>query len=514
MRHWRRLERRSQNVHKFPQINQQTGKYRLIIPTAKRLGWRLAFGMKTWAEGNDVEFDYCKSGQLARDSPNDGRKASGPDPLRRLLISLAVKYWTAGKKTTTLDVHDYLYDWRCGGRRRRRSAMISLSDFDDQEFAIQEGANFTSLTRKEVWLIIPPFTSKPTNVISPRMAGLMSGSGERGIFNRGGLAKQFPERRIKLQTNMAVFSRMAISSAPSAPILAPKFYYKANNFVIFGSGGSGGRWWKSLLKNSRRGYSRHLPIFISHFPIFLRVEEHCDEERCWRFHYQWDCPVVRQPEVLEKLRKEAIKVNQTYAKRFGISASTAITCVKPSGTLSQMVDCSSGMHPRHSQYYIRRIRIAATDSLFKMLKDQGVPYSPEVGQAMESATTFVLEFPVKAPANSIFKDDLTAIEQLEHWKIVKTKYTEHNPSVTISVGDDEWIAVADWLYKNWDIIGGLSFLPRDNHVYQLAPYEPIDEKNITKAKRLAHLDFSKIISTKTKRNWLKRSLRRRSLRIV
>ena len=138
MRHWRRLERRSQNVHKFPQINQQTGKYRLIIPTAKRLGWRLAFGMKTWAEGNDVNLITANPASW-RVIENDGRKASGPDPLRRLLISLAVKYWTAGKKTTTLDVHDYLYDWRCGGRRRRRSAMISLSDFDDQEFAIQEG---------------------------------------------------------------------------------------------------------------------------------------------------------------------------------------------------------------------------------------------------------------------------------------------------------------------------------------------------------------------------------------
>ena len=237
---------------------------------------------------------------------------------------------------------------------------------------------------------------------------------------------------------------------------------------------------------------------LTNFPYLSKEwKEHCDEERLLGVSItgQWDCPTVRQPEVLEKLRKETIKVNQIYAKRFGINASTAITCVKPSGTLSQMVDCSSGMHPRHSQYYIRRIRIAATDSLFKMLKDQGVPYFPEVGQAMESATTFVLEFPVKAPAGSIFKNDLTAIEQLEHWKIVKTKYTEHNPSVTISVGDDEWIAVADWLYKNWDIIGGLSFLPRDNHVYQLAPYEPIDEKKYYElAKRLAHLDFSKIIS--------------------
>ena len=211
---------------------------------------------------------------------------------------------------------------------------------------------------------------------------------------------------------------------------------------------------------------------------------------------QWDSPVVRDPNVLTKLRKESIKINEQYAKRIGITASTCITCVKPSGTLSQTVDCSSGMHPRHSPFYIRRIRIAATDSLFKMLKDQGVPYHPEVGQSPENATTYVLEFPVKAPAaTKIFKDDLTAIQQLEHWKTVKENYTEHNPSVTISIGENEWIEVAHWLYKNWDIVGGLSFLPRDNHVYQLAPYEPIDEKRYLElAKRLSHIDYSKIIT--------------------
>ncbi len=160
-----------------------------------------------------------------------------------------------------------------------------------------------------------------------------------------------------------------------------------------------------------------------------------------------------------------------------------------------MVDCASGMHPRHSPYYVRRIRIAATDSLFKMLKDQGVPYHPEIGQSMESATTYVLEFPVKAPEDSIFKDSITAIDQLEHWKLVKRNYTEHNPSVTISVGDDEWIEVGNWVYQNWDIVGGLSFLPRDNHVYPLAPYEAIDEATYLElAERLRHIDYSKIIT--------------------
>jgi hypothetical protein len=204
---------------------------------------------------------------------------------------------------------------------------------------------------------------------------------------------------------------------------------------------------------------------------------------------------VRDDAVLERLRKEAIKINQTYAKRFGINASTAITCVKPSGTLSQMVDCSSGMHPRHAPYYIRRVRISATDALFKMLKDQGVPYHPEVGQSVENATTYVLEFPVKAPEGSIFKNDLSAIDMLEHWKKVKTNYTEHNPSVTVSVGDDEWLSVANWLYKNWEIVGGLSFLPRDNHVYRLAPYEEINEAQYNELKkRMEHIDYSKIIT--------------------
>jgi hypothetical protein len=130
-----------------------------------------------------------------------------------------------------------------------------------------------------------------------------------------------------------------------------------------------------------------------------------------------------------------------------------------------------------------------------MLKDQGVPYYPEVGQTMENATTFVLEFPVKAPDGAIVKNDLTALDQLEHWKIVKENYTEHNPSVTISVGEGEWIAVANWVYEHWDLVGGLSFLPRSNHVYQLAPYEEITkEKYEELLKKVKNLDFSKIVT--------------------
>jgi len=128
------------------------------------------------------------------------------------------------------------------------------------------------------------------------------------------------------------------------------------------------------------------------------------------------------------------------------------------------------------------------------LKDQGVPYFPEVGQAYDTATTYVFEFPVKAPASEKYKDDVTAIEQLEFWKMVKENFTEHNPSVTISIGEDEWIEVANWIYKNWEMIGGLSFLPRSNHMYKLAPYEEITKSRYDEMVRdLPEIDFSKIV---------------------
>ena len=184
-----------------------------------------------------------------------------------------------------------------------------------------------------------------------------------------------------------------------------------------------------------------------------------------------------------------------YAKKFGINASTSITAVKPSGTVSQLVDASSGMHPRHAPFYIRRVRISATDALFKMLRDQGIPYNPEVGQSAESAVTYVVDFPVKAPKGSVYKDDITALEQLAHWKLIKENYTEHNPSVTVSIGENEWLAVANWIYDNWDLVGGLSFLPRTDYVYQLAPYEAIsEERYIELSKRWEGIDFSKIVS--------------------
>jgi len=326
-----------------------------------------------------------------------------------------------------------------------------------------------------------------------------SGSGERGIFNRGSLAKQLPERRLKvLREFMDASGTKITGSVGTNPcgeiVLQSKQFCNLSEVVARKEDSLDSLMRKMRLATILGTYQSTL----TNFPYLSKQwKENCEKERLLGVSItgQWDSPEVRKPEILKKLKNEAIRVNRIYAKRFGVNESTAITCVKPSGTLSQMVDCSSGMHARHAPFYIRRVRVMATDSLFRMLRDQGVPFHPEVGQSAESVTTFVLEFPVKAPGGSIYRDDLSAVEQLEYWKVVKTNYTEHNPSVTVSVGDDEWIAVANWVYSNWEITGGLSFLPREKHVYKLGPYEVIDEKTYNElAKRFQHIDYSKIIT--------------------
>ena len=500
----------SQNVQRLPQIQFQSGvKLSAHIIEDSKEGWCDAFikGMETWASGKDIEFDYSLIRPAGARLKTMGGKASGPAPLQRLLNFTREKMFKKqGKRLSNLDVHDIICmvgDCVVAGGVRR-SAMISLSDFDDQEIRdAKKGQFYLNEPQRTLANNSAVYLQKPTNeeFLEEWMALIKSRSGERGIFNRGSLVKTLPKRRLDEFTKAGLMEPGSgmitglVGTNPCGEILLQSKQFCNLSEVVARAEDTE----ETLVQKIR--LATILGTFqstLTNFPYLSKQwKENCERERLLGVSItgQWDCPLVRKPEVLEKLRKETIRINQVYAKKFGINASTCITCVKPSGTLSQMVDCSSGMHPRHSQYYIRRIRIAATDTLFKMLKDQGVPFHPEVGQSADNATTYVLEFPVKAPTGGVFRDDVSALEQLEYWKIVKTKYTEHNPSTTISVGDDEWLAVADWLYKNWDIVGGLSFLPRDNHVYQLAPYETIDEKTYHElAKRLSHIDYSKIIT--------------------
>jgi ribonucleotide reductase alpha subunit len=240
--------------------------------------------------------------------------------------------------------------------------------------------------------------------------------------------------------------------------------------------------------------------FINFPYVRPKWSENCQEERLLGVSLTgiMDHPVLnnvndKMKVWLGDLKSTAIYEAGKWAKRLGINMSAAITCVKPSGTVSQLTDCASGIHPRYSPFYIRRYRISVTDPLLKMMIDQGVKAYPEVGQDPQTASTMVLEFPMMAPKGAKTVKDYTALQQLEHWHVVKNFWCEHNPSITVYVGDDEWVGVAAWVYDHFDDITGVAFLPRNDHVYQLAPYEEITEE-VFKDMKVAEpfIDFTQL----------------------
>ena len=489
----------SQTAQQLPIIKRQTGKMLAVhmIEDSKE-GWgnALTSGMKTWYGGKDITFDYSKLRSAGSRLHTMGGRSSGPEPLRALLNFTREKIFARqGKRLTNINIHDIICKIGevvvMGGVRR--SALISLSDLDDEEMRnAKTGQFYLTQPQRSLANNSAVYNEKPSaqDFLKEWLALAESGTGERGIFNRGGLKHQLPDRRWK------VFEKYA-GTAGTNPcgeiILRSKEFCNLTEVVARPEDTE-----ELLLRKMR--IATILGTYqstLTNFPYISREwKKNCEEERLLGVSItgQWDCPALRQVETLGKLRDCAIQINAEFARRLGINISTCITCVKPSGTVSQLVDAASGMHPRYARYYLRRVRISATDPLFQMLKDQKFPYYPEVGQSEDSASTYVLEFPVKAPDGAVLRNDVSAIDQLEHWKTVKENYTEHNPSVTVSVGPDEWVETANWLYKNWDILGGLSFLPRTDYVYRLAPYEEINEERYNElVSKLPAIDFSQIL---------------------
>lgn len=493
----------SYNVQQLPVIKKQSKtKLATHVVGDSKEGWcnALTLGLKTWYDGKDIDFDYSQLRPAGARLKTMGGKSSGPDPLRNLMTFAKAKILNRqNKRLTNLDVHDIMCKIAevvvAGGVRR--SAMISLSDLDDEAMRdAKQGQFYVAHPQRAMANNSAVYEEKPTTqeFLNEWTALVESGAGERGIFNRGGLKQTLPARRLAyLYKKYGEGTIGPLGTNPCGEIiLQPKGFCNLTEVVARAKDTE-----KDLLRKVRLAtiIGTYQATLTNFGYIGKEWKQNQEDERLLGVSItgQWDSEVVREPKVLEKLKKEAINVNKKYAKRFGINESLAVTTTKPSGTASSVVNSSSGMHTRYAPYYIRRVRITGTDALFKMLKDQGVPFHPEVGQTVDNAHTWVLEFPVAAPKGSIVNKDLSAIDQLEHWKKVKVHYTEHNPSVTISVGDDEWIAVADWVFKNWDIVGGLSFLPRNDHVYQLAPYEEITKDEYERrAKQLEHIDFSKL----------------------
>jgi len=238
-----------------------------------------------------------------------------------------------------------------------------------------------------------------------------------------------------------------------------------------------------------------LQASLTDFKYVRKVwQKNCEEERLLGVSLTGiqDCKILRNPDpkMLERLRDAANKVNVEYSEKLGINPATAITTIKPSGTVSQLVDSSSGIHGRFSPYYIRTVRQANNDPLTSLLKDQGVPNEPD---AMNPNRTTVFSFPIKSPEGATLANEQTAIEQLENWKIFQKHWSEHSVSVTVYVKENEWMEVGAWVYENFDYITGVSFLPYSEHTYAQAPYQPCSKVEFLAAiAAMPKVDFSKL----------------------
>ncbi|MFH1200854.1 MAG: ATP cone domain-containing protein [bacterium] len=486
-----------ENVQQFPQIKKQTKeKASIHVVIDSKEGWADAFvlGLKAWFDGKDVKFDYSMIRPAGARLETAGGRASGPQPLMDLMEFARRKILSKqGRRLSNLDMHDIICQIGmivvAGGVRR--SALISLSELEDTEMRdAKKGQFYLTEGQRSMANNSAVYNSKPSaeEFLNEWTALVKSKSGERGIFNRAGLEKQLPARRwaaIKDERQMGlnpcgeIYLRSRQFCNLTSIVIRPKdtvatLKRKMELATLLGT-------YQSTLTNF--GY------------LSKKWKENCETERLLGVSLTgyYDNPIIRDDKVLDTLREESIETNKKYAKRFGINPSTAITCVKPHGNSGQLLGVGSGMHPWHAPYFIRRVRISHTDTLLQMARDQGVPCLPEVGQSEALATTFVLEFPIKAPEGAIFKDEVSALDLMKEWKRLKEHFVEHNPSATIYVGPDEWIAVGNFVFENWDWIGGLSFLPRSDHIYQLAPYEVITKEEYEKRARfIGKIDFSKL----------------------
>jgi ribonucleoside-diphosphate reductase alpha chain len=374
----------------------------------------------------------------------------------------------------------------------RRSAMISLSNLsDDRMRHAKSGAWWENEPQRALANNSVAYTEKPDALSFMRewMALVESGSGERGVFNRQASVKQAAkngrrDENYEFGTNPC-----------SEIILRPYQFCNLTEVVV--------RATDTIDTLSRKVELATILGAIqstyTHFPYLRKVwQRNTEEERLLGVSLTgiMDNPLLTTKNAalertLEHLRNVAISTNVKWANRLGIPVSAAITCVKPSGTVSQLVDSASGIHARHSHYYIRTVRGDVKDPLTQFMKDQGIPNEPCV---MKPDSTVVFSFPVKAPEGAVVTEDLSAIDQLKMWLAYQRHWCEHKPSVTINVKKDEWFNVGAFVYEHFDEMSGVSFLPYNEHTYQQAPYQEVGKSEYEQllAVMPAKIDWAKL----------------------
>ena len=490
-----------QEITKLPEVAKEfTQSEDVIVVQDSKKGWSRAYHklINDLYAGEIPKVDYSKVRPAGARLKTFGGRSSGPEPLKSLFtFTINVFKGAAGRKLTSIEVHDLMCKIAevvvVGGVRR--SALISLSNLSDMRMRNAKSGNWwVDNAQRALSNNSAVYTEKPEMemFMEEWLSLVKSKSGERGIFSRAAAQKQAarwgrrpadvdygcnPCSEIILQDGeFCNLTEVVVRAEDTLETLKEK----VELCTILGT-------FQSTITNFD---------FIND-----KVKALCEKERLLGVSMTgvMDHPVLnnvspRAVQWLQELRDHARLVNEKWAKTFKINVSVAITCNKPSGTVGQLVNSGTGgLHPRFAQYYIRTVRQDNKDPLTKFLVDAGVPNEPD---AMKPDSTTVFSFPVKGPKDTVVREDRTAIEQLEHWLMFQRHWCEHKPSITVYVKDSEWMEVGAWVYKHFDEVSGVSFLPFSDHSYQQAPFQPIDEATyLEMSEKMPHIDWQSFIET-------------------
>ena len=492
-----------QYISKLPEVPDQMFKSETIVVVKdSKEGWAKALRqlISLLYAGEIPQWDVSKVRPAGAKLKTFGGRASGPAPLVELFNFAVNTFVNAkGRRLSSIECHDLMCKIGevvvVGGVRR--SAMISLSNLSDDRMRHAKSGNWwegqkqRALANNSV-----AYTEKPDMETFMRewLSLVESKSGERGIFSRVASKKQAAKNG-RRDTNFEFGTNPC-----SEIILRPYQFCNLTSVMVRGTDTK-----EDLVRKVRLAtILGTIQSTYTHFPYLRKVwKDNTEQERLLGVSLTgvMDNTLTNGkydnlPELLEDLREVAVATNKEWAAKLGIDPSVAVTCNKPEGTVSQLTDTASGIHARHSAYYIRTVRGDNKDPLTQFMKDQGIPSEPDV---MKPDATTVFSFPIKAPTGAVTRNDMTALEQLGLWLVYQRHWCEHKPSVTITVRDHEWLEVGAWVYKYFDEVSGVSFLPHSDHSYQQAPYQECSEREYLDALALmpSKIDWAKLSEYET-----------------